>query len=163
MLNPRLRSLGAGIALSVAVAGCSAGDTTSSTDAPPIPSTSSTVATDAMSTVPEAQTSNDPIAATLGLPGITIVTPESGGGARPELAWRPVDDAFFYNVVLFGPSGRAYWGWEGTTTSVHVGGEPVIKEGLSGPSVIEGMFWQVSAYDNDLNLIALSHQQPIGP
>ncbi len=98
-----------------------------------------------------------------GIPVVDLLTPEAGGGARPELAWEPVDQAFFYNVVVLDPSGGGYWGWEGTATAVHVGGEPVITAGLSGPSVIDGMSWQVSAYDSDQNLIALSHQQPIAP
>lgn len=97
------------------------------------------------------------------LPGIDLLTPESGEGIRPEFSWEPIDRAFFYNVVLLDPAGRGYWGWEGTTTAVHLGGEPAIKDGLSGPSVIDGMTWQVAAYDDDFNLIALSHRKPIAP
>jgi hypothetical protein len=99
----------------------------------------------------------------LDIPGIDLLTSEAGGGVRPQLVWEPIDQAFFYNVVVLDPTGRGYWGWEGTVTSVHVGGEPVITEGLSGPSVISGMTWQVAAYDSELNLIALSHMQPIAP
>lgn len=159
------------LGLTLAVSGCSDGDVTES------PATSTTAVVTAASVVDEPAVSDattdstaepddsldSQVRTALGIPGLALLTPMSGAGPRPELAWEPVDGAFFYNVVVLDPTGRGYWGWEGTDTSVHVGGEPVIKEGLSGPSVIDGMTWQVSAYDSDQNLIALSHQQPIAP
>jgi hypothetical protein len=158
---------------SVVAASCTGGGASDPPDvsAAPTTPTTSTVSTSAASDVTEAESSvtepreapDSRIRELLDVPPIELLTAESGGGTRPELAWEPVDEAFFYNVVLLDPTGRGYWGWEGTATAVHVGGEPVIKEGLSGPSVIDGMSWQVAAYDSDLNLIALSRKQPIAP
>jgi len=152
--------------MTIFVASCSGSDTTVSTLSSAAPTSDTTPSEpDATSdTVADTTDSTDSdIRATLGVPLVTLLTPESGGGSRPELAWDAVDGAFFYSIVLFDPTGGAYWGWEGTTTAVHVGGEPVINEGLSGPSVIDGMAWQVAAYDADQNLIALSDRQPVAP
>ena len=66
-------------------------------------------------------------------------------------------------MFLYAPSGEVYWSWAGTATQVHVGGEPQLHEGASGPSVIEGMSWAVIAYDADLLPIAVSEQRPISP
>lgn len=99
----------------------------------------------------------------LGLETMTLLTPTSGGGTRPAFEWEPVDGAFMYSVVLRGPAGRGYWGWEGRETSIHLGGEPVIEEGKPGPSLVEGMSWQVSAYNDDFDMIALSGRRSIGP
>ena len=156
--------------MSIVAAGCSASDTSAPPEGPTTTAAATTSPTTFASSDGADGSVTDPDDATeveigelLDISGIDLLTPETGGGARPELTWEPVDHAFFYNVVLLDPTGRGYWGWEGTTTAVHVGGEPVIKEGLSGPSVIDGMNWQVAAYDSDLNLIALSHKQPIAP
>jgi hypothetical protein len=166
VLSVRLGAMLAG--MFVLAAGCTGGGTpvTSEPPATSVTSTSSSpvsVGSDDTVVTTTVASVDSRIRELTGVPGMNLLTAESGEGPRPELEWEPVDDAFFYNVVLLDPTGRGYWGWEGTATAVHVGGEPVIKEGLSGPSVIDGMSWQVSAYDSDLKLIALSHQQPIAP
>lgn len=178
MVRPRLGHVIVVLAvLSIVSAGCAESNTSESfesatTLATPAPSATTSVdlgtgedSTAVAEDAPDSQNRERglQIPELVDIPGIDLLTPESGGGVRPEFAWEPIDRAFFYNVVLLDPAGRGYWGWEGTTTAVHLGGEPVIKEGLSGPSVIEGMTWQVAAYDDDLNLIALSHRQPIAP
>jgi len=99
----------------------------------------------------------------LGIDTLTLLTPTSGGGTRPAFEWEPVDDAFMYSVVLRGPDGRGYWGWEGRVTSIHLGGEPLIEEGKPGPSLVEGMSWHVAAYDADFDMIALSRRRSIDP
>ena len=166
VLSVRLVATFAG--MFILAAGCTGGGTPVTSEPPTTSVTSSPTSTasdgsDDTSVTTTVESFDSRIRELTGVPGIDLLTPESGEGPRPELEWGPVDDVFFYNVVLLDPTGRGYWGWEGTATAVHVGGEPVIEEGLSGPSVIDGMSWQVSAYDSDLKLIALSHQQPIAP
>jgi len=149
--------------MTIFAASCSGPETTAPTSSTASPTSDTTPNAPNTANDTDADSTDSVIRAALGIPPVTLLTPESGGGSRPELAWAVVDGAFFYNVVLLDPTGRGYWGWEGTAAAVHVGGEPVIKEGLSGPSVIDGMTWQVAAYDDDQNLIALSHRQPIAP
>lgn len=99
----------------------------------------------------------------LGIADLELVTSLAGEGARPELAWTPVAGATLYSVTVFDPDGFAYWSWEGTATTVHVGGEPMIEPGRPGPSIVDGMTWRVSAHGEDFTLIALSPTRPISP
>lgn len=101
--------------------------------------------------------------AQFGLVPVETVTPDSGGGTRPLLEWEPIDGAHMYSVVLLTPSGEAYWGWEGTATEVHVGGEPQLEEFAAGPSIVPGMSWSVAAYDDDFHVIAVSQRVLISP
>lgn len=98
----------------------------------------------------------------LQLPAIET-TPATAGGPRPELNWEPVPDAALYLVTVFDPSGAPYWAWQGETKSVHVGGEPQLRPEAAGPSVIEGMSWEVIALDGDLALLAASERQDLSP
>ena len=95
--------------------------------------------------------------------GVVLTTPTEDVGPRPELAWEPVEGAALYQVVLFAPDGSAYWAWQGTETSVPVGGRPLLREEARGPRVANGMSWSVAAYDADGLPIALSEQRPISP
>jgi hypothetical protein len=94
---------------------------------------------------------------------VVLTAPTSGGGARPLLSWDPVDGAGSYVVFVYAPNGDIYWSWSGSDTSVHVGGEPQLGDGVSGPSVAQGMTWGVIAYDADLLPIAVSEKRPIAP
>jgi hypothetical protein len=94
---------------------------------------------------------------------MTLLTPTSGEGIRPLLAWAPVSTADHYALFLYAPSGEVYWSWSGTATEVHVGGEPQLRDGASGPSVVEGMSWAVIAYDAGMLPIAASEIRPVSP
>lgn len=94
---------------------------------------------------------------------IALITSESGGGIRPLLEWEPVAGVDHYGVYLYAPGGSIYWSWTGTVTAVHVGGEPQLRDGAPGPSIVDGMSWAVIAYDADLLPIAVSPQRPIAP
>lgn len=99
-----------------------------------------------------------------GLDGtVTLLTETSGGGLRPLLEWEPVDEADHYAAYLYAPNGDVYWAWTGHGTSVHVGGEPQLRDGASGPSVVEEMTWAVMAHDGDGLPLAVSQQRPIAP
>ena len=95
--------------------------------------------------------------------GVVLKTPSSGGGSRPLLEWEPVTGADHYGVYLYAPGGDIYWAWTGRETSIHVGGEPQLREGAPGPRVAEGMSWAVIAYDADLLPTAVSELRPIAP
>lgn len=99
-----------------------------------------------------------------GLDGqLDLVTPTSGGGIRPELEWEPFPGADHYSLYLYAPDGSVYWVWSGMGTSVHVGGEPQLRDGAPGPSVIGGMSWAVMAHDANQIAIAVSARRSISP
>lgn len=159
-----------GLVVSVLVAsGCSGADDEGS-PTPPDSGTATTVESGSSTTT---GADGDPTTTTMAVSeeplfeglGETIVqlTPLSGGGPRPELAWEPVDGADHYSVYLYAPSGAVYWIWFGTDTSIHVGGEPQLNDGAPGPSVIDGMSWAVMAHDADQLPISVSPERPIAP
>jgi hypothetical protein len=94
---------------------------------------------------------------------VVLLTPISGGGTRPLLEWEPIPDADHYGAYVYAPDGSIYWAWTGRQTSVHVGGEPQLREGAAGPSVVDGMSWAVIAYDAELLPMAVSELRPISP
>ena len=102
-------------------------------------------------------------AAELGLDEIQLTTPISGGGRRPVLEWAPLTEAAHYHVLVRAPSGRVYWGWRTSGTSIPVGGLPRLTENAAGPAISIGMSWSVSAVDADGRVIGLSGQRPISP
>lgn len=103
------------------------------------------------------------VGAAIGLAEIELLTPATGGGPRPLLAWHPVDGAVEYYVVVRTPSGNPYWAWRTVDTSVPFGGLPPLDENAAGPSVAEGMTWSVIAVDTDANVIGQSNHRPISP
>lgn len=99
----------------------------------------------------------------LGLPGIELITAESGGGTRPMLEWEVVEGADHYFVSVRTIEGNGYWGWRTEQTSVPVGGLPRLAEDAPGPRIALGMTWSVIAMDVDGNMIAASNYRPIAP
>ena len=94
---------------------------------------------------------------------MTLLTPASGEGTRPLLAWEPIEGAVHYAVTLFAPDGRPYWASLLIETQTYVGGPEQIAEGQAGPRVISGMTWMVIAYDDEQMPIAVSGERPVGP
>jgi hypothetical protein len=129
------------------------------------PTGDGTVASTVPATSPETTTAT-PIAPPL-YPGlgdtVTLLTPQSGGGERPLLEWEPVSGADRYVVYLYAPSGDTYWVWMGFDTAVFVGGNPQLRAGASGPSVVDGMAWAVAAKTFNGVSIAVSELRPIAP
>ena len=125
--------------------------------------------------VPPATTTEPPVTAPSPLPSageqlfgdfgtvVTLHTSTSGGGGRPLLDWQQVAGADHYGLYVYAPDGRIHWAWTGRETSIHVGGEPQLREGAPGPRITEGMSWAVVAYDADMLPITTSEIRPISP
>jgi len=95
---------------------------------------------------------------------IELLIPEQGAGAYPLFEWSAVPDAAFYLLFVFDTNGVTYWAWEGTTTSVYLGGlDQPPTPGSMGPVLDVPMTWAVIAFDGDENLIASSAERPIAP
>ena len=141
----------------------SAASTTGATQSPPTgaPATTSTVPT--AQPTPAVAGERPARADELGLRDIELRTPTSGAGQRPVLEWVPLADAAHYYVIVRAPSGRVYWGWRTSETSVPVGGLPQLSESAAGPAISVGMTWSVSAVDDEGRVIGLSGHRPISP
>jgi hypothetical protein len=95
---------------------------------------------------------------------IEQLTPEQRVGAYPLFEWTAVPDAAFYILLVFDTTGGAFWAWEGTATSVYLGGlDQPPTPGSMGPALDGPMTWAVIAFDAGNNLIASSAQRPITP
>lgn len=147
------------------LAACTNTAGTSTTTSPDTASSSSTMpATTPSTTDAEPESVFAGLAAFGGLDEtVVLVTPFSDNGVRPLLSWEPVDGADRYGVYVYAPNGRAYWSWTGSVTSVHVGGDPQLRDGAPGPTVSDGMTWAVVAYDADVLPIAVSELRAISP
>lgn len=166
-ITPRRILLLAVMVLSVA---CSGGD--SAADTTPEP-TDSTEATPGGEESASTQTTNPAGTSTtttivvapldFDIPAIEVATSTSGEGPRPELAWEPIPDTVFYLVTVYTPSGDPYWAWQGERTAVHVGGEPQLEPDAAGPSVVDGMTWEVVAVGPSDELLADSGRMEISP
>lgn len=159
------------LAVMVLSAACSGGDgsvgTTPESTVPPEGSDSggegvgSTPTTDSV----EDSTTTTTVVAPLDfdIPAIEVTTPTSGEGPRPELSWEPVPETVFYLVTVYTPSGDPYWAWQGEKTAVHVGGEPQLEPDAAGPSVVDGMTWEVVAVGPSDEPLAASGLMEISP
>lgn len=96
----------------------------------------------------------------LDVPEIEQLTPRSGGGHRPLLEWSPVEGAVDYELTFFDREGFLYWAWEGSETSVFLGGVEA-PDGTPGPAALEGMSWAVVALDESGTVIAQSRVRSI--
>lgn len=134
-----------------------------STDAEPT-AASTTIADEAPAdaTTTTEPAPSGPSSPALGLPELTLLT-EPSEDQRPLLEWEPVDGAQQYSVSVFAPSGRGYWAWRTDGTSVPLGGEPRLRDDVSGPSTAPGMTWSVVALDADGRPIAASVESVLRP
>jgi hypothetical protein len=111
-------------------------------------------------------TSTVPAAQFLPIGGTPIeqLTPEQGVSAYPLFEWTAVPDAARYLLFVFDTNGVMYWAWDGTATSVYLGGlDQPPTPGSMGPTLDGPMAWAVIAFDVGENLIASSTQRPITP
>ena len=98
----------------------------------------------------------------LGVPAMQLLTPATGVGVRPELAWEPVQGAQRYSLTLHREDeAAAYWAWSGTETTVRVG--PTEDLSVGGAHVEPGMTWWVVAFDETGTVVAQSGERPIAP
>ena len=97
-------------------------------------------------------------------PAIDQLTPEQGVGAYPLFEWSAVPDAARYLLFVFDTNGVTYWAWDGTATSVYLGGlyQPPTP-GSMGPVLDGPMSWAVIAFDAGGTLLASSATKPIVP
>ena len=95
---------------------------------------------------------------------VLIAPPTEGAGEVPTFEWEPVQGAAGYRLFVVGGDGTAIWSWEGTETSVALGGLTVDRpEGAEGPVVTAGSTWSVVALDAEGHVVAVSVQRPVSP
>ena len=107
-----------------------------------------------------------PIGSLLLIGGTPIeqLTPDQGVGTYPLFEWTAVPGAARYLLFVFDADGVMFWAWEGTATSVYLGGldQPPTPGGM-GPALDVPMSWAVIAFDAGGNLVAGSPTRPIAP
>jgi len=96
-------------------------------------------------------------------PAIELLTPFSGQGDRPLLQWNAVDGASSYAVTVYTPAKQPYWATQLFETQTHVGGVIPIDATAPGPRIIEGMYWSVTAFDQEMVPVAFSPVRSIAP
>lgn len=91
---------------------------------------------------------SDSAAPQVGVAGLSLLGPyEAEVGTVPRFEWSDVDGAAKYRLVVLGPQGPI-WAWEGTETSVNLGGLTGDRpELMPGPVVEAGTSWSVAAFD----------------
>ena len=95
---------------------------------------------------------------------IEQLTPDQGVGTYPLFEWTAVPGAARYLLFVFDADGVMFWAWEGTGTSVYLGGlDQPPTPGSMGPALDVPMSWAVIAFDAGGNLIAGSPTRPIAP
>jgi hypothetical protein len=97
-------------------------------------------------TVPTSDTpGSGPVVGEAGLTALEPLTAEIG--SVPRFEWEPVDGAVEYRLAVLGPKGPI-WAWEGSETSVNLGGLTGDRpELMPGPVVVLGTSWTVAAFD----------------
>lgn len=114
-------------------------------------------ATSTTTTVPD-----EPLLAALDL--VVVRAPlGADAGPTPEFAWEPVDGAGDYRLVVLGPAGPI-WAWQGTDTSVWLGGTSVEPPpGSTRLAIVEETCWSVVARADDGAIVAASSVRPVTP
>jgi hypothetical protein len=114
------------------------------------------------SSVPTAAAAGEPIVDDTA--EIRLLTKSSGGGAHPVLKWKPVAGTASYLVVVRTPGGTPFWTWQGSETSVRLGGGPEsAADDTEGAALRTRMVWFVIAFDADRKAIASSVTRRIRP
>ncbi len=132
------------------------GDTAGNVSATATPSTSTQVTT-TTTLAPQAE----PLLT--GANPVIQITPIGGVGLRPTLDWEAIEGAGTYFLVVKDEEGAAYWAWEGSETSIPLGGAEFPQDYGNGPTIGPGYLWSVSAYAADGTILAISGDRPISP
>ncbi len=99
-----------------------------------------------------------------GVSPISVTTPVTGNGAKPLLAWEPVDGAVDYVVILQTADGNGYWAWTGADNQVWLGGsETEPAPDTEGPILFEPMLLSVYASSADGTAVGASETIEIAP
>jgi hypothetical protein len=81
----------------------------------------------------------------------------------PEFSWEPVVGAATYRLAVVGADGPV-WAWEGTSTSVRLGGFTEDRpQGFPGPVLDQSTTWSVVALAADGAVVATSDLRPLAP
>jgi len=99
-----------------------------------------------------------------GIKKITVLgPPERNAGQTPMFSWKPAPGASTYQVVVLAPDGPL-WAWQGEETKVRLGGLPTKPPaGTSGPVLVAGSCWSVTALDEAGHVVAASSLRPASP
>lgn len=90
--------------------------------------------------------------------------PTEGAGEVPAFGWTAVAGASAYRLVVLGSDGGPIWAWEGTETTVNLGGLPGDRPvGEAGPVIEAGSSWTVVALDAEGHVVAASPVRPVSP
>jgi hypothetical protein len=103
------------------------------------------------------------------VPGIDAVVelvapPAEGAGKVPTFEWKPVSGAERYRLAVLDAKDRPIWSWEGSETTVALGGLTVERPaGEAGPVIAPGSSWLVAALDAEGHVLAVSVERPVSP
>jgi hypothetical protein len=160
----RRRLVAVGVVL-VATACSAGGDDTESVPSTSSATTSSSttqqVATTTTATTTSIAPQSEPLL--IGAAPVIQLTATEGVGVRPTLGWEAVEDADSYFLVVKDDAGTAYWAWDGSETSIPLGGANFPEDFGNGPTIGPGYTWSVSAYSADGTFLAISGDRPISP
>jgi hypothetical protein len=96
---------------------------------------------------------------------VKLVGPaEHGAGTAPTFRWTAVPGAARYQLFVRDAQGRPIWAWEGTDTSVRLGGLSIdLPAAAPGPRLTPGATWLVLALGADGKVRAVSEVRPASP
>ncbi|MGH2677634.1 MAG: hypothetical protein ACRDHB_04655 [Actinomycetota bacterium] len=95
---------------------------------------------------------------------IQLVRPvEERAGEVPTFEWRRVDGAAVYRLAVLNADGAVIWAWQGSETSVVLGGVEGRPEGETGPVLTRGSTWSVLAVDGQGRVVGVSEIRPVSP
>ena len=171
MTSRRTRVLLLAVGLLLVVAACSSTDgdaeTSDVTSAATTDVSSTTAPSATQETTPteQATTTLAPQAESLltGANPVIQITPTEGVGLRPMLSWEAIEDAGSYFLVVKDDAGAGYWAWEGSETSIPLGGAAFPDDIGNGPTIAAGYTWSVSAYAADGTILAISGDRSLSP
>ena len=167
--RPRVLLLAVGVLLVVAACSSTDGDAetpdVTSAATTDVSSTTAPSATQETTATQQATTTLAPQAESLltGANPVIQITPTEGVGLRPVLSWEAIEGAGSYFLVVKDDAGAAYWAWQGSETSVPLGGAEFPENYGNGPTIGPGYMWSVSAYATDGTILAISGDLPVSP
>lgn len=168
MTRRHMRALILAVGVLLVAAACSTPDGAADTadvaaEATTVASSSTTVpsATQQAPTTTSLAPQAEPLLA--GANPVIQITPTEGVGLRPTLDWEAIEGADTYFLVVKDEAGTAYWAWEGSGTSIPLGGAEFPDGYGNGPTIGPGYVWSVSAYAGDGTILAISGDRTISP
>jgi hypothetical protein len=99
------------------------------------------------------------------VPKVTLLAPgRTGGGAVPTFKWKKVRGAATYELAVVDKKGQPVWAWQGSATTVNLGGWPGKRPAdAPGPVITKGCKWFVAALDDAGTPVAFSGLRPVSP